>query len=162
MQIFFKKISDLEHDVSIIRQDASSERVRLNTRSFLRHDIAHLAAESELHLQNAYWGSVAQGMSLSGKSIRGKEIGIAESMAVRIQGLLRLEAGPDEFKTTLIKVQPGLVNEAIAENIYHRCRDLIGHWRATPFGDAMICQWLESESGDRIKAQQHDSKCMRV
>ena len=153
MQIIFRKNSDQEHGIRIIRADNSSEETTLNSRSFLRHDFGHFAAESELQLQEAYWGSVAQGMALAGKEIRGKEIAIAESLATRIQGLLRNEAGSEEFIRTLKKVQPELITDAIADKIYQRCRGLLGRWRATPFGGEMKLLWPETESVDGKEKQ---------
>lgn len=153
MQILFKKNSDQEHALRIIRRDGSADEITLNSRSFLRHDFGHLAAESELQLGEAYWGSVARGMELSGKSLRGREIAIAESLATRIQGLLRKEASAAEFSKTLKNVQPALVTDEVAANIYHRCRELLGRWRATAYGDEMLVHWPEFGSAYRKEDQ---------
>ncbi len=40
-------------------------RIELDTRSFLHHDLVHLAVEGELGLDGGFWGNVAAGSSLA-------------------------------------------------------------------------------------------------
>ena len=50
MEVRFIKRSDARHDIAVIRDDGSTERAELDSRSFLNHDFAHLAVEAELGL----------------------------------------------------------------------------------------------------------------
>ncbi len=136
MQIYFTKISDEEHQVKIIRTDSTTEQIKLNSRSFLRHDFAHLAAELTLDLQQGYWGSVAKGSDLLGKSIQGDDIANAEALAVRLQGLMREEAEADKYVAVLKTAKPDLINSELAFKIHERARQIQGHWRSTPYGKA--------------------------
>lgn len=61
MDIIFTKISDEQHSVTVRRTDDSEDSTVLNSRSFLRHDLAHLAVESEVPLTKGFWGCVAAG-----------------------------------------------------------------------------------------------------
>ena len=141
MQIIFTKNSDQEHTVQIQRKDGSNEQAVLNTRSFLNHDLAHLAVELEVPLALGYWGSVAAGSALDGMAIKGADIVVAESLAGPVQGLIRDDADSKTFLDLLSRIQPELVTEDLANRIFERCRQLKGHWRATPFGDLMILEW---------------------
>ena len=51
MKISFAKLSSEQHSVSVVRQDLSTDTSTLDSRSFLWHDFAHLAVESELPMQ---------------------------------------------------------------------------------------------------------------
>src|SRR5690606_26313958 len=61
MLITFTKISDEKHAVKITRSDGSTESAELESRSYLRHDLAHFAIELELPIRKGYWGCVAYG-----------------------------------------------------------------------------------------------------
>ena len=144
MKIVFKKNSDDEHVVKVFRRDNSTEEVILNSRSFLRHDFAHLAIEMEIPLNAGYWGSVSAGAALDGKSLAGDEIAIAESLAGPIQALIRTDAGIDAYKDILHTMQPQLASRDLAERIHERARQLLGNWRATAYGSEMHIDWPES------------------
>ncbi len=75
MRIVFTKISDERHAVTITRTDGTSERVEVETRGYLRHDLAHFAIESELPIRKGYWGCVASGASLGGEGVGGSDAG---------------------------------------------------------------------------------------
>jgi len=143
MKIVFKKISDEEHVVKVFRQANSTEEATLNSRSFLRHDFAHLAIEIEIPLSAAYWGSVAAGAALDGKALAGKEIVIAESLAGPVQILIRNNAGIEAYQDILDRMQPQLASRDLAERIHERARQLLGHWRATAYGSEMTVDWPE-------------------
>jgi hypothetical protein len=54
------KISNQPHAVTVTRDDGSSQTIELDSRDFLRHDLAHLAFEMEAGLRDGAWGSVAR------------------------------------------------------------------------------------------------------
>jgi hypothetical protein len=146
MDIYFTKLSDEEHSLKIIRADNSTEESKLNSRSFLRHDFAHLASELALGLDDGYWGSVANGCDLSGKSMKGKGIKTAETIAVRVQGLMREEAKAEQYESLLPNVKPDLIDTKLAAEIYEQARQIQGHWRATSYGESMMIKWPELSS----------------
>ena len=147
MEIRFKKLSAEEHELTVVRKDGSTETRVCNSRSFLRHDLAHLAVELELPLARGFWGSVAAGSDLGGMAIRGPDIGIAETYAGSVQGLMREETeDPARFYEVLMRRRADLMTEELAARICERCRQLRGHWRATPFGETMELSWDIAEN----------------
>ena len=145
MEIHFTKISSESHGVRVVRTNQTSEAVTLQTRGFLQHDIAHLALELEVPLKRGYWGSVAAGASLKGMDIRGQDIVVAESLAGPMHILVRDEAAMPAYKAVLDRAQPQLSSQNLAERIHERVRRLLGHWRATPFGEEMVIEWPEGD-----------------
>jgi len=107
-------------------------RIELDTRSFLHHDLVHLAVEGELGLDGGFWGNVAAGSSLSGDALEGDQVRLAESLAGPMQTLMRLEAGPGEIRAVLDRVAPELASDDVAAQVHERLRRLAGHWKATP------------------------------
>lgn len=142
MKIFFKKISDEEHAVRVIRKDGSEDSCVLNSRSYLRHDLSHFAVESELPLKRGYWGCVANGTKLTGGEFSNSEIELAESLAAPIQILIRDDAAIGKYLDILNYFCRDRANEDLARRIHERARKLLGHWRATAYGEEMAFEWL--------------------
>lgn len=145
MDICIEKLSKDNHRVSVCRLDGSEDMISLNSRSFLRHDFAHFAVESEVPIKMGYWGSVAAGAPLSGEglNLEDEDLSLAEKLAGPVQTLIRLEAKPVKYLEVLQQLQPQLANMELAERIYECARRLAGHWRATPFGETMQIVWKE-------------------
>lgn len=145
MEIIFTKITNEEHSVEIHRLDNTVEKAVLNTRTFLRHDLAHLAVEIETPLKFGFWGSVAAGTPLIDAEVLGKEIGIAESLSGPVQTLMRVEAKVEQYLALLERIQPNLASLDLAERIHERVRKLRGHWSATNYGNSMVIDWPEND-----------------
>lgn len=143
MDILITKLSDIEHQVEVIRRDGSKESATLITREFLRHDFAHFAVEFEVPIPMGYWGCVASGASLKGEGATGRDIAFAETLAGPVQTLMRVEADPGQFLAMLEKIQPQLASVELANRIHERARSLTGYWKATPFGEVMHITWNE-------------------
>ena len=156
MQISFLKVSDDRHVVSVVRDDGSSDRVELETRSFLRHDLAHYAVEVELGLEHGVWGSVAAGGSLSGEGLDGADMGLAESLAGPMQTMMRIAANVEEIRAVLTTVAPTLDTTSgdLAKRIHERLRRLAGHWNATGYGKTMQ---LDFPPPDAPRPQRNES-----
>lgn len=145
MEIRFTKISDEIHGLSIIRTDGSTQSLELDSRSFLRHDLAHFAAEIEFGVQDGFWGLVADGSSLAGDEFEGTNIMFAETIAGPVQTLMRSEASTETIFEVLQRVVPNHITSEIAEAIHERLRTLRGHWQATAYGESMVLDWVESK-----------------
>ena len=143
MRIAFTKISNERHAVTITRTDGTSERVEVETRGFLRHDLAHLAIELELPIRKGYWGCVASGASRTGEGVAGSEARLAETLAGPIQTLFRMDAGPNAYSELLRRFSPTSGSQALAVRVHERVRQLRGHWKATPYGGQMELVWPE-------------------
>lgn len=141
MEIVFTKPSDQQHAVKVRRADGSEESTILNSRSFLRHDLAHLAVEMEIPLTAGYWGSIAAGASLANPDIKGGDIATAEALAGPVQTLMRIKAETEQFQNALQRVNPELGSDELAARIRERGQRLQGHWQAIPYGGDMILEW---------------------
>lgn len=145
MLIRFTKVSDDQHRVAVSRSNGSTEQATLPSRGFLRHDFAHLVVEECVGLEKGYWGSVASGARLDGSDMGGPEIQLAEALAGPVQTLLRIDGSLDQFETTLARVLPDRDCADLAKQVQQRGKQLLGHWRATPFGESMEVEWAEHE-----------------
>lgn len=142
MEIRFTRHTDHRHSVTVVRDDGSTDTVELDTKDFLRHDLAHLAVETELGLGGGVWGSVAAGGSLSdGDGLDGPDMALAERLAGPVQTLMRTEADVDEIEGVLVALAPDVADRDLAERIHERLRTLCGHWAGTPYGGSMIVEW---------------------
>ena len=149
MDVVITRLTPDTHRLRVERDDGTVDQITLSSRSFLQHDLAHLAVESELGIQRGFWGSVAAGASLSGTGPSGSDIALAESLAGPVQTLMRTEADTEAYRTMLEHVAPslahdrpdlaiGLANEVVpADRLHERIRRLRGHLAATPFGREM-------------------------
>jgi hypothetical protein len=128
------------------RADGTIESVELDSRSFLRHDLAHFAVEFELGLSEGVWGSVARGGTLSGGGLDGDDMALAETVSGPMQIMMRTSAAATEIYDVLCRVAPGNGSMDLAERLHARLRALAGHWAATPYGGEMELMWpKESE-----------------
>jgi hypothetical protein len=141
VKVAFTKISDERHTVRVERIDGSSEVVELDSRSFLRHDLAHFAVELELGLSEGIWGSVARGGSLSGSGLDGADMTLAETASGPMQTMLRTNADAAEIHDVLTRIAPEVSSMDLAERLDVRFRSLTGHWAATPYGGEMKLEW---------------------
>ncbi|MEO1063590.1 MAG: hypothetical protein AAFZ07_19410 [Actinomycetota bacterium] len=149
MRITFHRLSDRRHRVEVERADGSTEAVELDSKDFLRHDLAHLAIEAELGLTGGVWGSVAAGGSLTGDGLDGPDMALAERLAGPAQTLMRTAAPVEEVERVLRAVAPDIASAELAAALHERLRRLTGHWRATPFGGEMVLEWADPGRGPR-------------
>lgn len=141
MRVWITKVSDRRHRVRVVRADGSEEAVDLDSRSFLRHDLAHFVVESELGLAGGVWGAVAAGGSFSGDGLDGADMTLAESLAGPMQTLLRTDADVDTIHEVLTRIAPDVVTRSVAVGLHERMRRCLGHWAATPYGGVMELAW---------------------
>jgi hypothetical protein len=141
VKVAFTKFSDHRHAVRVERIDGSSEVVELDSRSFLRHDLAHFAVEFELGLSDGVWGSIARGGSLSGSGLDGADVALAETISGPMQTMMRTSADAAEIHDVLARVAPERSSIALAERLHARIRSLAGYWAATPYGGEMELHW---------------------
>lgn len=146
MHIRFEKLSDRRQRLEVTRCDGSVEAAELDSRSFLRHDLAHLAVELEVPFVRGFWGSVAGGASVGGVALTGADVMAAEALAGPVQTLLRTGVTPERVLALLERVAPERASAELAERIAERARRLLGQWRATPYGAALELDWPEPEA----------------
>jgi hypothetical protein len=143
VQIVFSKISDARHAVTVTRADGTTETREAESRSFLRHDLAHFAIELELPIRKGYWGCVASGAALGGDGVAGSDAQLAESLAGPIQTLFRMDAGLETYEALLEEHASRNGDPHLAIRVYERIRQLRGYWKSTPYGGQMELVWPE-------------------
>src|SRR5262245_3961332 len=105
MRIRFTKLSDHRHAFEVERH-GQRERVELETRSTLYHDLTHLAVEEAAGIEDGFFGSLAKGMrlaQLAGDPSKPTPIEYAESamhverMVAVLQRLAKTDEDPASF-----------------------------------------------------------------
>ena len=159
MRILLTKLNDERHALEIVRDDRSRERVELETRSTLHHDFTHLAVEEAAGLVAGFFGSLAAGKTfaeLSGRGpsgapdYTGEMLQIERTVAV-LQRMARTQEDPRALHahiTSLLAIQdespaPWFTLELVTR-VYERLRQLVGQWKATPYGATMELVWTRS------------------
>ena len=155
MRILFHKISDERHALEIVRPDGSRDREECETRSFLVHDLLHYTVESEARLQGGFWGNLGKGKTLSDMNDRtGRAMAEASREMAEIERLVGSLSGAVKGKSAKQMVQaletyavalgttnPAWLTEALVVSVQERMRQLLGRWKATPYGETMELDW---------------------
>ena len=155
MNILLTKLTNDSHRLEIVRADGTRESATLPTRSYLVHDLLHLAVESEAALDTGFWGALARGKTLTDMNDRsGQSMGAASAellVVEQIVGVLTAAtkgAAPAEVLAALDRWTeaegrplPPWLDEPFVVRAQERWRAFMGHWRATPFGQTMTLEW---------------------
>src|SRR3954469_11423192 len=92
MEILLTRLTDDQHRLEIVRADGSRDGVTLETRSYLLHDLLHLAVEAEAGLGTGFWGCLASGKTLADMNDRSgaamKEYAAEMATAEQVVGVL--------------------------------------------------------------------------
>lgn len=136
MDVVITRLTPDTHRLRVERDDGTTDEIVLASRSFLLHDLAHLAVETEIGIRRGYWGCVAAGEALTGSGLDGDEIALAESLAGPVQTLMRTEAGVDAYAALLARTVPARLHDRpdLPQRLHARVRRLRGHLWGTPFG----------------------------
>ncbi len=152
IKISFLKISDLEHELAIERPNGSNEKVRCETRSYLFHDLTHLAFEIEANLQCGFWGQIANGKSFADLSnreaiakliARSSETLLIEKTVAILQGLAKGKDGKSIVQSVqqqpgnFIGMPPEWFTLDFVDRVDRRLKKYLGQWRSTLHGHTM-------------------------
>lgn len=150
MRIVLTRLTDRTHRFEIVRRDGSQERVELETRSLLLHDLVHYAVEAEAGIAAGFYGSLAAGVPMDALADRdhppeGEGLAMAESLVGPMQSLYHGRASRELYVERAGARYPDVVDEAFVDGVLERLRRLVGRWKATPFGEAMELTWPPPE-----------------
>jgi len=158
MRIRLTKISDQRHGLELVRRDGSREQVELATREALFHDFLHYAVESSIPTQQGFWGTLASGKTMadlndrSGAAVaeNAAVLGAVEGTVGMLTGVIKDGVPGDQvvatvrrFHEQLGRETPKWYTESFVLEVRERMRRLLGHWKATPFGESMEISWAE-------------------
>jgi hypothetical protein len=146
MLLRWRKLDEHRHAFAVVRDGLPEVEAVLETRSFLVHDFAHFAVEQQAQLVDGFYGALARGLSFA--ELRDDvalppehERWHAERLAARFQPVWRA-VGTPAFDGLRHAYAAGVgVDEAFVDGAVERMRQLMGHWRATPFGSVMERRW---------------------
>jgi len=141
----FTRVSPTHHRFDYRRPDGSGEAIEMETRSLLFHDLLHYAVESEAHLKGSFYGILDkiggyEELSVAGGAPLGGEVAITERVVGALQGALddaAFVAQVTEFLEIYDERAPRWLTPAFIAAVRERMRQLMGRWKATPFGETM-------------------------
>ena len=158
MRIVFRKISDEHHVLEVVRDDGTRESLDCETRSYLVHDLLHLALESEARLDGGFWGSVSRGMKLGPEGASyaaGDEMSVIERVAGALSALAKGRPADEMMAAFALHADalgaplPEWLTKDLVTRVEERMRRLTGRWRATPYGGEMIIDWPLADARDQ-------------
>lgn len=154
MRILLTRLTNDRHSLEVLRDDGSREVAILETRSYFVHDLLHYAVESSAGLREGFWGALARGSTLAELNDRTSDIAMGNPNTAMIElaagvlsGALKgrtpaeLVAGLGNYLEATGKEMPPWFTEAFVADVQERMRRLLGHWKATRFGEAMELHW---------------------
>ncbi|MCB9778554.1 MAG: hypothetical protein H6742_08340 [Alphaproteobacteria bacterium] len=145
MRIELRPCTPTHHELTVVRDDGSHETVRLETRSFLLHDLVHLAVEAEAGLAHGVWGTVADGASLTALRAEpddpaARELWLSERLTGPMQSVWNGRLDAERYLERVRGATPA-VDEGFVDRVRTRLRALTGHWRSTRHGMVMVVEW---------------------
>ena len=146
----FTRVSPTHHRFEYRREDGTGEAIEMETKSLLAHDLVHYAVESEAGLRGSFYGILAriggyEELTVNGAAALGGEVAITERVVGAMQGALADDdLDPDafvgqvtEFLDLYDERAPRWFTPAFVLAVRERLRQLLGRWKATPFGETM-------------------------
>src|SRR5262249_11723610 len=116
--------------------------------------LLHYAVESEARLENGLWGLLANGTTLAqlrepahGMGEQGADLAAIEQIVGALhdgakgRSTAALAPGLRRFAQSLGASIPDWLDEALIDAVRERMRQLLGVWRATPYGGSMDLEW---------------------
>jgi hypothetical protein len=169
MRIRLTKLSDEEHRLELIRDDGADESIELVSRSFLWHDLLHYAVETNAGLHQSFWGLLASGRTLADLhdamgtgegagtvAASRTEAAITEAVVGVLTNVARGSAAPRaaiDGLGRLFEAQerelPAWFSPDFVERVREHMRQLMGQWRAVPYGGDMQLAFPVAAAEDR-------------
>ncbi len=155
------KESDGRHALEL-EDGPRRERVALETRSTLFHDLTHFALEEAAGLDCGFFGALAAGQGFAELAGPEAERGYSPAMleverAVAVlQQLAKRDLDPARLHERVVAglaiqgaAPPEWFTAALVAAVRERLRQLLGRWRATPYGGAMELVWTRGPGRER-------------
>jgi hypothetical protein len=150
LTLSFTRVCADRHRFEYRRADGTGEAIEMETRDFLVHDLIHYAVESEAGLRGSFYGILAkiggyEELSVAGGAALGGEIAITERVVGALTGALAeddLDADAfaervTEYLDLYEERAPRWLTRAFVLAVRERMRQLLGRWKAAPFGETM-------------------------
>jgi hypothetical protein len=156
LTITLTKRSNDRHVLCVTRIDGSAETRELTSREFLFHDLLHFAVEAEAGLAESFYGSLANGAHLDALSRRAAPVSgealVTERIIGVLTGAIKGDVRPREAITAAANLfgahgepLPDWFTESFVDRVRERMRQLIGEWKAVPFGGSMTLRFPDRD-----------------
>ncbi|MEM9799905.1 MAG: hypothetical protein AAGA20_06230 [Planctomycetota bacterium] len=154
MLVRFVKLTDRRHALEIER-GGDVERVELETRSTLFHDLTHLAVEQASQASDGFFVALAGGATMAEIAHHAREgrpyppaaMEVERAVAM-LQSLAKHDESPDALHARIVEslaaqdqVPPDWLTAELVATVRTRLRSLVGAWRATRYGEALTVDW---------------------
>jgi hypothetical protein len=146
----FTRVSPTHHRFDYRRADGTGEAIEMATPSLLFHDLLHYAVESEAGLKGSFYGILDkiggyEELTVAGGAALGGEIAITERVVGALTGALQDQGlGADAFVAQVSEYldlfeerAPRWVTPTFITAVRELMRQLMGRWKATPFGETL-------------------------
>ena len=159
MKIIFTKETPTHHRFEIVRSDGTRETSLLETRSFMPHDLIHLAYESVAEKKDSFFGKLASGWTFSQFNDRtlmidpqftDSEMVETERITGPLSSFLTKGISEESFMQGLYNTYSALgrdipehISSQLLRDIQSRYRSLIGEWNSLPHHKIMVVEWSE-------------------
>jgi len=151
LSIAITKISPTHHAFTYTRPGGKKERVELETKAFLFHDLLHFAVETEAGLRQSFYGLLSTRESYQAlsepvveNSDARSEVLMTERVVGALTGVIKAHITPAQFLVGMKNLldahgedMPGWLTEDFVVRVEERMRRLLGEWNATPFGQSL-------------------------
>lgn len=147
------KISLTDHRFEYLREDATGEKLELETKGFLFHDLLHFAVESEAKLVDSFYGLLYKNKKYedlipkqneNGSNYFDGEAGMTEKIVGPLSSLIKDGVTAQDFLSGMQNMldaygqeKPDWLTLEFIGNVKERMRKLLGEWKALPFGKTM-------------------------
>ncbi len=150
LKIYLKRTSPTHHEFKYIRGDNSGESHEIETKTFLGHDLTHLALEKSGNIKNGFYGLIESGLSykqltgLGNPELPNSKIIQVEWIVGPLSSYLKNRTDIDIFYERLHgifisyneKPPSWLTKEVIIESV-SLYDAMIGEWKSLGFGNVL-------------------------
>ncbi len=155
LTLYIKKISNTHHEFRYVRPDGTGETLKLETKSFLLHDLIHFVVERRAKLENSFYGLLARSESYKSLSDEnqlqsdfGGEIGMTERIVGGLTPVIKGDITPEQFLAgarnlmdAYQKKLPYWLDQGFIADVQDDLRSVIGEWNDIVFGDTLILKF---------------------
>lgn len=144
MKIEVKKATKHQCQYSVTRNDKSVERITLETKTYLVHDICHFAVEDNLHYVNGFWGLLSQGHSVN--SLFGKdnpqtiELRFIERIVGPVQSVYSGHIPKEDFEQYISHLDNTMTNNFLGSCLTE-IRAILQKWEQLSVGQYLTLKW---------------------
>ena len=144
MKIEIKKATNHRCEYTITRDDKSVERITLDTKTYLVHDICHYAVEKNLKYSKGFWGMLSDGYSFSElfgkKNPNTTELRFIEQIVGPVQSVFLGNIPKQDFDLFVKHL-----DLTLTEDILHAClteiETILKQWEQLSIGQRLTLEW---------------------